>query len=186
MHESFALDPVTRAIVRSFFENFLIRSIGISIGTDIRNDVISQVEMNFLKEADDDAKDYVVSFKLLDKASDTHRYLRGISGRHADFRVRLAQEAQGMGSKAIASKVQGFLDAIEERVAKIHKEQSILGIRPVGKVFVLNNKTRFKVLADNGKGQLSIEIMDKEGSRQAKLAANDLLDGLYVGLISRE
>jgi hypothetical protein len=91
-----------------------------------------------------------------------------------------------MGSNAIAGKVRDFIAAIRERVEKIHKEQSILGTQPVGKIFVLNNKTRFKVLADDGEGQLSIEIMDKEGGREARLGANDLLDGLYVGLITRE
>jgi hypothetical protein len=172
--------------VCGFFEDYRIRSIGISIGADIHNDVVSQVEINFFRDADNDAAGYVVSFKLLDKASDAHRYLRGIGGQLSDFRVQLTEETQGMGSNAIAGKVRDFIATIKERVEKIHKEQSILGTRPVGKIFVLNNKTRFKVLADDGEGQLSIEIMGKKGGREAKLAANDLLDGLYVGLIARE
>ncbi len=186
MNDSIELDPATQALVRGFFENYRIRSIGISTGVDIRNDEISQVEINFLSDADIDAAGYVVSFKLLDKASDAHQYLRGIGGQLSDIRVKLTDETRGMGSNAIAGKVRDFIAAIRERVGKIHKEQSILGTRPVGKIFVLNNKTRFKVLADDGEGQLSIEIMDTEGGREARLGANDLLDGLYVGLITRE
>ena len=186
MNDSIELDAATHALVCGFFETYRIRAIGINIGADIRNDVISQVEINFFGDADKVAADYVVSFKLLDKASDTHRYLRGIGGQLSDFRVQLTAKALGMGRNAITGKVRNFIAAIEERVGKIHKEQSILGTQPVGKIFVLNNKTRFKVLADDGEGQLSIEIVDKEGECEAKLGANDLLDGLYVGLIAEE
>ena len=186
MNDSIALDPASHALMRGFFEDYRIRSIGISTGVDIRNDEISQVEINFSRDADNDAAGYVVSFKLLDKASDAHRYLRGIGGPLSDIRVKLTEETRSMGSNAIAGKVRDFIAAIRERVEKIHKEQSILGTQPVGKIFILNNKTRFKVLADDGEGQLSIEIMDKEGKREARLGANDLLDGLYVGLITRE
>jgi len=40
MNDSIELDPATHALVRGFFEDYRIRSIGISIGADIRNDVI--------------------------------------------------------------------------------------------------------------------------------------------------
>jgi hypothetical protein len=186
MNDSIELDPATHAQVCGFFEDYRVRSIGISVGTDIRNDVISQIEINFFRDADNDAADYVVSFKLLDRASDAHRYLRGIGGRSSDFRVQVTEETQGLGRQAIAGKVRDFIATIKERVEKIHKEQSILGTQPVGKIYILNNKSRFKVLADDGQGQLRIEIMDKEGRREARLGANDLLDGLYVGLIAEE
>jgi len=186
MNDSIQLDSATQASVRGFFETYRIRSIGISVGADIRKDVISEVEINFYRDADNDAAGYVVSFKLLDKASDAHRYLRGFDGPLSTIRVQLTEEADGMGQSAIAHKVRDFITAIEKRVEKIHKEQSILGIQPVGRIFILNHKTRFKVVAEDGEGQLSIELLDKESGRAAKLGANDLLDGLYVGLISEE
>lgn len=68
-------------------------------------------------------------------------------------------------------------------MAKIHKEQSILHIQPVGKTFLLMDKTRFDVLADDGEGQLSIRIYREGEVSEAGLAANDLLDGLYSGII---
>jgi hypothetical protein len=186
MNDAIAPDPATHALLQVFFRDYRIRSIEISPGADIRKAVISQVEINFFRVTDDEAGTYVVSFKLLDKASDAHRYLREIGGQLEDFRVQPTTEARGMGSDAIAGKIHDFIAAIRERVKKIHKEQSILGIQPVGRIFVLNNRTRFKVLADDGEGQLRIEIMDSEGGREARMGANDLLDGLYVGLISEE
>ena len=80
-----------------------------------------------------------------------------------------------------------LIAAISSRVAKIHKEQSILHIQPVGKTFLLMDKTRFDVLTDDGEGQLSIRIYRDGGindlGNEAGLAANDLLDGLYSGII---
>ncbi len=186
MNDSIELDTATHALLRGFFEDYRIQSIGISAGADIRNDLISQVEINFLGDADNQAAGYVVSFKLLDKASDTHRYLRGIGGPLSAIRVQPTQDSRGMGNNEIVGKVHDFIAAIKKRVEKIHKEQSILGIQPVGRIFILNHKTRFKVVAEDGEGQLSIELLDKEGGRTAKLGANDLLDGLYVGLIAEE
>ncbi len=180
------LDSATHALVRGFFEAYRIWSIGITAGADIRKDVISQVEISFTRDADNDAEGYVVSFKLLDRASDAHRYLHGIGGPPSAIRLQLTQDARGLGNKTIAGKVRDFIAAIEKRVEKIHKEQSILGIQPVGRIFILNHKTRFKVVAEDGEGQLSIELLDKEIGRAAKLGANDLLDGLYVGLIAEE
>jgi len=186
MNDSIELDSATHALVRGFFEAYRIRSIGITAGADIRKDVISQVEINFFRDADNDATGYVVSFKLLGGASDAHRYLCDIGGPLSAIRLQLTQEGRGLGDTTIAGKVRDFIAAIENRVKKIHKEQSILGIQPVGRIFVLNHKTRFKVVAEDGEGQLSIELLDKDGGRAAKLGANDLLDGLYVGLISEE
>jgi len=39
-------------------------------------------------------------------------------------------------------------------------------------------------LADNGEGQLTTRIVRKDGSDEASLSANDLLDGLYSGAIT--
>ena len=61
----------------------------------------------------------------------------------------------------------------------------VQGIKPVGKSFLLYGKTRFDVLSDNGKGQLAIRIQREDGSSEAGMAANDPLDGLYAGVITR-
>jgi len=78
-----------------------------------------------------------------------------------------------------------LIEAIRPRVAKVHKGQSILGTQPLGKTFVLYDKTRCEVLADNGEGQLTIRIVRQDGSAEASLAANDLLNGLYSGAITQ-
>ena len=79
----------------------------------------------------------------------------------------------------------GLIRAIAGRVDKVYKEQSILNIQPVGKTFLLMGQTRFDVLSDDGEGQLVIRLHRPEGSSEAGLNANDLLDGLYTGLITR-
>ncbi len=186
MQNEIKLDPVTHSRVRDFFAKYQIRSIAISTGADISNAAVSQVEISFYNESDHDASAYVVSFKLLGTASDSHCFLQSIGLRQSKLQVVVAQAGRDLGSNAMASKLRAFMTAIESRVAKIYREQSIMGIKPLGKTFVLNNKTRFKVIADNGEGQLSIELLDKDDEREASLAANDLLDGLYVGLISLE
>ncbi len=186
MNDLPALDPATHALLRCFFDDYLIRSIGISIGSDIRNDAVSQVDIHFFREVGNDATAYLVSFKLLDRASDAYRYLRSISSQNTNFQVQAAEAGQGLGSDALARKVRNFIAAIRERVEKIHKEQSILGTQPLGKTFILNNKARFKVVADDGEGQLTIEIMGQQGGREARLGMNDLLDGLYTGMIAEE
>jgi hypothetical protein len=41
------------------------------------------------------------------------------------------------------------------------------------------------VLSDDGEGQLAIRILRADGGSTAALAANDLLDGLYAGIITQ-
>ena len=94
-------------------------------------------------------------------------------------------EGKQLGDAARQALVAGLIRAISDRVAKVYQEQSILNIQPVGKTFLLMGKTRFDVLADDGEGQLSIRLHRPEGASEAGLNANDLLDGLYTGLITR-
>ena len=110
-------------------------------------------------------------------------YLLGI-GSPPDFKLALTGPGSELGQDELRGRIKAFIEAIRPRVAKVHKEQSILGTQPLGKTFVLYNKTRFEVLADNGEGQLTIRIIRQDGSDEAILSANDLLDGLYSGAIT--
>jgi hypothetical protein len=185
MNDTRVPDEPTRNLLGEFFEKYRVLGIGVSASGDIRNAEVSEVEVRFASEADTAKQAYHVSFKLLNAASDSHRYLSAIEHGPDGFAVRLTQDGRELGPDAMAGKVRALLDAIEDRVAKVHREQSIMGIQPVGKTFLLNNKTRFKVISDDGEGHLRIELLDREGDNTASLLANDLLDGLYVGLITR-
>ena len=176
-------DQATTALLRSFFQSNDIRSIRISQAADIRDTEVSQVDINFGQSSAEPSKTYGATFKVLGQASDTHRYLGGI-GPAPSFTLELSPLGAELGRDEICGRIRAFIQAIESRVAKVHKEQSILGTRPLGKTFLLYNKTRFEVLADNGEGQLVIKIIRKDGSDEAGLSANDLLDGLYSGAIT--
>lgn len=176
-------DQSTAALLQDFFQSHDVGSIRITQAADIRDAEVSQVDIRFGQASGGDSKCYEVAFKVLDQASDTHRYLQGI-GSSPDFALALTGSGGELGRDEICSRVRAFIRAIESRVAKVHKEQSILGTQPLGKTFLLYNKTRFKVIADNGEGQLVIKIIRKDGSDEASLSANDLLDGLYSGAIT--
>lgn len=176
-------DQATAALLRDFFQRNEVRSIRISQAADIRDAEISQVDVSFGQGSGNASQSYEAAFKVLGQACDAHRYLRGI-GPPPDFRLHLTGSGEELGREEIGARIRRFIHAISSRVEKVHKEQSILGIRPLGKTFLLYNKTRFEVLADNGEGQLAIKIIRKDGSDEASLSANDLLDGLYSGAIT--
>ena len=176
-------DQTTVALLTALYTDFNIQCIRITQDADIREDEVSLVDVSFYHDTTDDSQTYQVAFKILKQASDTHRYLQGI-GPRPDFKLDLTLIGQGLGQEELCVLIRTFIAAINSRVAKVYKEQSILGTQPVGKTFVLYGKTRFKVLADNGEGQLTIRIIRNNGSKEAGLSANDLLDGLYSGVIT--
>lgn len=177
-------DQATVALLTEFFSAYHIEAIRVSKDADIRDDEVCLVDISFNRDAGEESHQYQVTFKVLNQASGTHRYLLGIGSR-PDFKLNLTATGQGLGHKELCVLVRAFIGAITNRVAKVHKEQSILGTQPVGKTFVLYGKTSFKVLADNGEGQLTIRILRNDGDSEAGLSANDLLDGLYSGVITQ-
>jgi len=178
-----SLDPSTRSLLKGFFDAYDVKAIRVSRAADIRDAEVSQVDIRFGQISGGSSSGYSVTFKLLDRASDSHRYLHGI-GEPPGLELDLARRGGELGGEEMDARVRALIDAIERRVAKVHKEQSILGTQPLGKTFMLYNKTRFEVVADNGEGQLRIKIVRKDGSDEASLSANDLLDGLYSGAIT--
>lgn len=161
-------------MISDYFQRHEILGIRLSRDADIRDAEVCLVEVSF-------TGGYRVSFKLLDgQTAHTHRYFAAINPGAEPI---LAADGMSLDAAARQQRLQHFLTTIEDRVAKVHKEQSILNIQPVGKSFLLYGKTRFDVLSDDGEGQLAIRILRPEGSSEAALAANDLLDGLYAGII---
>jgi hypothetical protein len=182
VNASTALSPDIRVLLEDFFRSYDINSIRVSADADIRDDETSLVDIQFA--AGEETGDYQVNFKLLGNASKTHRYLK-VVGPLPDLQLEFTPAGTDLGKELMQQLLAEFVEAIRSRVAKVHKEQSILGIQPVGKSFLLYGKTRFDVLSDNGKGQLAIRIQREDGSSEAGMAANDLLDGLYAGVITR-
>lgn len=160
-----------------FFARYEIQSLRTARDTDIRAAEASLVEIFF-------AGGFRVSFKLLEgEAAQIYRYLEGI-GAAPGCEPVFTPAGRQLGPDERVAWLHILLEAIADRVAKIHKEQAILNIQPVGKRFLLYGKTRFEVLSDDGQGQLAIRILRADGSSDAALTANDLLDGLYAGIIT--
>ena len=168
-------DP--RVSAAELFARYEVRSLRIARDADIRAAEASLVEISF-------AGGYRVSFKLLEgEAAQLYRFLEGV-GAAPRCEPQLTPAGRQLGPDERAAWLRILLGAIADRVAKIHKEQSILNIQPVGKSFLLYGKTQFDVLSDDGEGQLAIRIQRADGSSEAALGANDLLDGLYAGIIT--
>ena len=161
-----------------FFSRYEIRSLRIARDADIRAAEASLVEIFF-------TGGFRVSFKLLEgEAAQLYRYFEGI-GAAPGCEPELTAAGRQLGADERGASLRILLAAITDRVAKIHREQSILNIQPVGKRFLLYGKTEFDVLTDDGEGQLAIRILRADGGSEAALAANDLLDGLYAGIITQ-
>ncbi len=171
-----------------FFAKYRIAGMKVSPGADIRDHAVSRVEVEFADDPVESAAGYRVDFKVLDRwpggTPDAYHVLRRI-GAPPDCAIEWTADGDALGKDEKSAAVSALLRAIEDRVAKVYKEQSILNIQPVGKTFLLMDKTRFDVLADDGEGQLRIRLHRPEGASEAGLNANDLLDGLYSGLITR-
>jgi plasmid maintenance system killer protein len=165
-----------------FFGQYRLDSLTIAPDTDIRGKPVSLVEIRFVPAQGSGSERYQVAFKLLDQAADSHLFLHAI-GSPPECELELTPAGQSLSAEQLQQRIDQLLAAISTRVAKIHKEQSILHIQPVGKTFLLMDKTRLEVLADDGEGQLSIRVHRDGDINEAGLAANDLLDGLYSGII---
>jgi len=166
-----------------FLQSYGIEELRLQRDGDIRHRDVSRVEVAF-GSGEDGAQAYRVDFKLLDQASDAHHHLRRI-GPAPDCTVEWTDAGAQLGPDEKAARLTQLLNAIRDRVDKVHKEQSILNIQPVGKSFLLMGKTRFEVLSEDGEGQLRIRLHREDEVSEAGLNANDLLDGLYTGLITR-
>ena len=170
-----------------FFNQYRLDSLRITPDTDIGGKPVSLVDIRFVPAQGSGSDRYQVAFKLLaqagdDGAADSHLFLHAI-GPPPDCSLALTPAGQSLSAEQLQERIDRLISAISTRVAKIHKEQSILHIQPVGKTFLLMDKTRFEVLADDGEGQLNIRVYREGDVTEAGLAANDLLDGLYSGII---
>jgi len=168
----------------AFFQRFDLVELIVAADRALGNRAITRVQAVFGEDPQEGTRGCRVDFKVLDRASGAQRYLRRI-GPAPECAVEWTAAGEALSAGAQQALVSELLDAIGDRIAKVHKEQSILNVQPVGKSFLLMDRTRFDVLADDGAGQLRIRIHRPEGVSEAGLAANDLLDGLYSGLITR-
>ena len=136
-----------------FFDQYRLDSLRIAQDADISGKPVSLVNIRFIPAEGSGSDQYQVAFKLLaldgDKgAADSYLFLRAI-GSPPECTLELTPEGESLGREQVQQRIDRLINALSSRVAKIHKEQSILHIQPVGKTFLLMDKTRFDVLADD-------------------------------------
>jgi hypothetical protein len=183
MGNSTILNEKTQSLIEDLFKRYQIRSVTIEKGLGITNSTeISDINLMFIKEQEDQSLDYPVQFKLQRECADISQYLKAINTKPA-FTIELSQESEKLNAELMNSKLRSFIEVIRDRVKSAQKEQSVQNITYVGNTFILNNSTKFKVLSDEGEGRLNIEILTKDKPLDAKLTASGLLDGLYLGSI---
>src|SRR3972149_3612744 len=101
-------DSSSSALLREFFTAYAVQSIGISQAADIRDMEVSQVDIRFGQNAGQAARNYAVTFKMLDQATDTHRYLLGI-GSPPGFKLALTGPGSELGQDELRGRIKAFI-----------------------------------------------------------------------------
>lgn len=122
-----------------------------------------------------------VIFKLQNEEANFHQTIISIK-QQKTLDINLHQAAQD-NDEALNQEILRFFNSIETRTAQIDKEEKIQSITFQGNNFVINKTIEIHVLHDDGEGNLDIEIIKGADKQAAKMRANDLMDGLYLGSI---
>ncbi len=176
----------TQQVIRDFVNHYkvisldAVESIGIS-----DTDPISHLTLMCLHEGDTESHEYKVDFKLTEQHKDIYQYLSRLATKPA-LDIVLASKAAELDENMLGLTLRSFFKFIEPRMTKAQQEEDIQSIPFVGNTFVLNRKTTFKVVADDGEGHLDIEIIGNPPEAELKLSAHGLMDGLYSGMIKEE
>jgi hypothetical protein len=183
MKEKDVLDEKTKSVVSDYLLGNEIRSISIKKGVGItKNSEISDVDIIFITDKNDQSQDYSIKFKLQTECSDICRYIKSIVTT-PNFAIEPAEYREKIQIEQFNMKILSLIEIIRERVKSAQKEQKVQNISYVGNTFVLNNSIKFKVLSDDGDGRLNIKVLTKDLPMDALLTASGLLDGLYIGSI---
>ena len=183
MGEKGILDEKIKSVVSDYLVRNEIRSIWIKRGVGItKNREISDIDIIFIKDKNDQSQDYSVKFKLQTECSDICRYIKSIVTTPS-FAIEPAEDREKIQFEQLNMKILSLIEVILERVKSAQKEQKVQNISYIGNTFVLNNSIKFKALSDDGDGRLNIEVLTKDLPMDALLTASGLLDGLYLGSI---
>ena len=156
---------------RAWFERYSIEHIGLQMQPGVVDSAerVCNLTIKF-------SPGYKVQFKLTGEQA---RIGERVSGLYPDGRADTTDSASAV---ELEEQLERFFHGIESRLDRIRHEEEVQGITFLGNTFVLNNKTVFDVVEDDG-GRLTIEMHKGEHRQSAMLLASSLLDGLYDGSI---
>lgn len=159
------------AITQAYCERYGV----VRIALELQPGVVATAEQVCHLELEFEAG-YKVQFKLQGVLAQLGEHISALA---ADGSLSLLQ---GNDAAALECRLEDFFKSIEGRLKRIRHEEDVQGIEYLGNTFVLNGKTVFDVVADDG-GRLTIAMHRGEERREAMLLASSLLDGLYDGSI---
>lgn len=173
----------TQRIITDFIDEYTILSLDVEKSIDLNQNVISHLTFNCFHEGDRESHEYKVEFKLTEQYVDIVDILTSI--RINPVTVSLTDKAFEMDQAMMELTLRSFFKFIAPRMDKAKQEEEIQSIPFVDNTFVLNKKTTFKVLADDGEGRLTIEIIGQShhSADELMLSSHGLMDGLYSGMI---
>ena len=174
------LEQTRILLVSGFFARYDIRSLSIGKSTTIDQQTLSEVNINFINHTGKSSRDYSVKFKLKDECRDIWQYISELT----NAGLVPGEKGNDLSAQEQEALLKRFFQTISPRVEKIRKEEAVQSITYVGNTFTLYKTTTFKVLEDDGEGNLTIEILNKDKDTQtANMTSHSLLDGLYLGSI---
>jgi len=159
------------AIARAYFQRYAIGHIGLQMQPGVVDsaDQVCNLSLKF-------EPGYEVQFKLSGEQACLGERVRSIAP------DGLVATLDNCSSDDLEDVLTVFFKHIESRLDRIEHEEKVQSITFLGNTFVLNNKTVFDVVEDDG-GRLTIEMHRGDNRQPAKLLASSLLDGLYDGSI---
>jgi hypothetical protein len=177
------LSAPTQNVIREFIDKYTILSLDVEKSIDLNQEEISHLTFKCFHEGDRESHEYKVEFKLTEQYIDIVDLLTAI--RINPITVTLGDKAADMDQGMLELTLRTFFKFISPRMDKAKQEEEIQSIPFVDNTFVLNKKTTFKVLADDGEGRLTIEIIGKSHhtAEELSLSSHGLMDGLYSGMI---
>ena len=177
------LSEATQKVISDFITEYTILSLDVEKSIDLTEEEISHLTFHCFHEGDRESHEYKVEFKLTEKYIDIVDLLTSI--RIYPIAVTLGEKAADMDRGMLELTLRSFFKFITPRMDKAKQEEEIQSIPFVDNTFVLNKKTTFKVLADDGEGRLTIEIIGKSHhtAEELMLSSHGLMDGLYSGMI---
>lgn len=173
----------TLALIKNFLKQFQVGRMSVRKTSGIDDQTVADVSLLCLGDNSTHCKeDYQVSFKLQGRDVEICDYLICVEACN-EFEVSFSDKASSGDAALLHEKIKRFLTTISPRVREAQKEQEIQCIPFVDNTFVLYGKTTFKVLSDDGEGNLAIDILGELTNQELKMSSHGLLDGLYTGAI---
>jgi hypothetical protein len=177
------LSENTQKVITDFIKEYTVLSLDVDRSIDLSGQAISHLTFNCFHDGDRESHEYKVEFKLTEQYVDLVDLLTSI--RVNPTTITLGDNPKELDQGMLELTLRSFFKFIVPRMDKAKQEEEIQSIPFVDNTFILNKRTTFKVLTNDGEGRLTIEIIGKSHytADELSLSSHGLMDGLYSGMI---